>query len=326
MEQSPLIYLAPFQGVTNVVFRNVFSKHFKGVDKFYTPFFMGIQHQSRLSPRKLMEIGSSHMNGIPVVPQILSKDAGEILRFAEICRQMGFSELNWNLGCPYPQVADKKRGSGMLPYPDMIGEILDKVMPVVQISLSVKCRLGYYSADEIVKLVSIFNKCPLSELTLHARIGKQLYAGKPDLETFEKVSQLFRMPVVYNGDIFSVNDFRSVNNRFSHLHACMIGRGILTDPFLPGDIKGIIINHNRQEYINRFMDDLYFAYRQYAKDRLSILGTLKEYWSYLASSFNEPKDILRKIRKANDFDTYENAVSFIFSEFSWLGSEKERIV
>ncbi|MBK9356299.1 MAG: tRNA-dihydrouridine synthase [Bacteroidales bacterium] len=53
-------------------------------------------------------------SGIEVVPQVLSKSAGEIIWLAQVCEQLGFKELNWNLGCPYPQVANKKRGSGIL--------------------------------------------------------------------------------------------------------------------------------------------------------------------------------------------------------------------
>jgi len=314
------IYLAPFQGITGITFRKVFTKHFQGTDKLFTPFFTTFPLNNKLSPRKLEELGLPAENGTEVVPQILCKDADEIIRFATFCGNQGFKEINWNLGCPYPQVANKKRGSGMLPYPGMIDEILKRVMPGIPIRLSVKCRLGYFSSDEIFDLIPIFNQYPISELTVHARIGKQLYSGEADLETFEKLGPVNNIPLVYNGDIFSVKDFLQLQKQFPSVHNWMIGRGLLYDPFLPAAIKGTGIPADRKAYVRNFIDDLYFAYRKQKNDNLSAIGTLKEYWSYLAMSFDDPHKVFSKLKKVKSFDEYEDAVVFIFREFEWVGS------
>ena len=321
----PNLYLAPFQGITGVTFRSIYSKHFKGVDKLFTPFFTNIQKDAKLPARKLAEFGNTSENGVEVVPQILSKDADEIIRFARFCEQLGYKELNWNLGCPYPQVANKKRGSGLLPYPDMINEILEKVDHEIDnspIRFSIKCRLGYASAEEIFKLIPVFNQHSISEITIHARIGKQLYTGEPDQETFLKTNSLLKVPVVYNGDIFSLPDFQDFNNRFVTINSWMIGRGLLTDPFLPASIKGLPIPSDQQAQIRHFIDDLYFAYRKKLNDNLAVLGILKEYWQYLAESFNDPHKVFKKLKKVNGFDEYEDAVAFVFNEFEWVGSGK----
>jgi tRNA-dihydrouridine synthase B len=321
MEKLPKIYLAPFQGITGVTFRSVYSKHFEGVDKLFTPFFTTINTDSKLPVRKLAELGSTSENGIEVVPQILSKDASEIIRFARFCEKMGYKEINWNLGCPYPQVANKKRGSGMLPYPGMVEEILQKVMAETVIRFSVKCRLGYFASNEIFDLIPIFNRYSISELTIHARIGKQLYTGLPDHETFQKSISRLTVPVVYNGDIFSLHDFQQIDHSFSTINFWMIGRGLLSDPFLPAIIKGFSIPDNRQAQIRRFVDDLYFAYRKQMNDRLSVIGILKEYWHYLAESFNDPHKVFKRLKKVNSFDEYEEAVATVFREYEWVGSE-----
>ncbi len=313
------IYLAPFQGITGVTFRSVYTKHFKGVDKLFTPFFTTIQHSYKLPPRKLAELGNPFENGILVVPQILSKDADEIIRFADFCEKLGFTEINWNLGCPYPQVANKKRGSGMLPYPLMIDDILERIMAVTQIRVSVKCRLGYVSKEEIFKLIPVFNKHSISELTIHARIGKQLYSGEPDQEIFEKANSLLTLPVVYNGDIFSVDAFRNVDQKFPAVSSWMIGRGLLYDPFLPADIKGFDVVKDRKTYIQKFINDLYFAYRKQMNDNLSAISVLKEYWSYLSMSFNDPHKVFKIVKKVKSFDEYEEAVSKVFKEYEWTG-------
>jgi len=321
--KSPIqIYLAPFQGITGGTFRRIYTRYFHGVDKLFTPFFTNISNELKLQARKSAELGGAFENGIEVVPQILSKDAGEILRFAGFCQKLGFRELNWNLGCPYPMVANKKRGSGMLPYPVMVDEILEKVMAETDIRFSVKCRLGYASADEIYELIPIFNRHNIAELTIHARIGKQLYSGRTNPDTFEKGLKLLTVPVVYNGDIFSVPDFEDMHLRFPTITTCMIGRGILSDPFLPASIKELPAPEDQHEYTRHFVDDLYFGYRKQLNNNLAVIGILKEYRSYLAESFDNPHQVFKHLKKVKNFDEYENAVAFVFGEYQWIGSPK----
>lgn len=317
---SPKIYLAPFQGITGATFRTIYTNHFGGVDKLFTPFFTSIQHDNKLTPRRLAELGPPQVNSIQVVPQILSKDADEIIRFSNFCKTLGFSEINWNLGCPYPQVANKKRGSGMLPYPEMVKSILSEVICKTEIDFSIKCRLGYFSNQEITELIPVFNAFNISELIIHARIGRQLYSGEPDQSFFGQIAGSFSMPVVYNGDIFTPEDQKIAQTKFSGIHTLMIGRGLLYDPFLPSDIKRFPLSDNRKTLINRFINDLYFAYRKQMKDNLSVLSVLKEYWSYLSHSFNEPHKVFKKLKKVQSFDEYEEAVLFIFNEYDWAGS------
>lgn len=322
MPEQHNIYLAPFQGITGVTFRRVYVKHFQGVDKLFTPFFTTIHHSNKLPARKLAELGNPSENGIEVVPQILSKDADEIIRFARFCENLGFSEINWNLGCPYPQVANKRRGSGMLPYPEMIDDILQKVMAETAVRFSIKCRLGYFSTNEIFELIPVFNKHNIPELTIHARIGNQLYTGEPDQHIFAKAISLLKVPVIYNGDIFTKNDFLQFEKTFPAINTLMIGRGLLYDPFLPADCKGLPVATDRKAHIRKFIDDLYFGYRRQMNDNLSAISVLKEYWSYLSQSLNDPHKGFKKIKKVNCFDEYEDSVSRIFEEFEWVGYRK----
>lgn len=322
MSSKALIYLAPFQGITGVAFRSVYTRYFGGVDKLFTPFFTNIPFNYKISPRQLTELGISFENGVEVVPQILSKDAGEIIRFAHFCKNMGFNEINWNLGCPYPQVANKKRGSGLLPYPEMVEQIIGNVFENINIKFSIKCRLGYFSPDEIFRLIPIFNTFPISELIIHARIGKQLYTGNTDLITFSNVLTELKTPVVYNGDIFSVADYANLRQRFPELTNFMIGRGLLYDPFLPAEIKSTEISLNKKEHVKRFIEDLYLVYRKQKNNSLSVIGSMKEYWSYLSRSFDDPHRVFKKVKKTNTFNEYEEAVFCIFNVFNWIGSGK----
>jgi len=321
MNNRSRIYLAPFQGITGTVFRDIYTEHFKGVDKLFTPFFTGIYKEKNLTTRSDELHMASHHN-VPLVPQILSKDAEEIVRFAEFTAEKGFSEINWNLGCPYPRVANKKRGSGLLPHPEMVAEILSQLQGQLPVQLSVKCRLGYYIPDEIFELIPIFNRFEISELIIHARIGKQLYKGDVDIETFKKCINLSKVPLAYNGDIFSVDDLDKFKFQFSGLHTWMIGRGLLIDPFLPGDIKDLEIPPEyRKGIAEKYVMDLYLAYRKRMHDRLQAINVMKELWSFLSYAFDQPEKIFNRIKKCKTFDAYEQVVSDVFKNHRWIGSE-----
>lgn len=322
MNPHPHIYLAPFQGITTHTYREVYTKHFGGINKLFTPFFTGNQKPKSITKRAY-EFNFPIQNNIEVVPQMLSKDADEIIRFAHFCNNKGFKEINWNLGCPYPRVANKKRGSGMLPYPDIVNEILEKVMPQIDINFSIKCRLGYFSEDEILDLVNVFNSFNISELTIHARIGKQLYAGDLKIDALKKAISKSRIDVVYNGDVFSVTDFKKLQNNLKTIDRWMIGRGLLVDPFLPTKIKNRQVPElpEQKEIAYKFITDLYIAYRKKMNDRPQATGILKELWGFMAFSFNNPQKVFNSIKKTHSFDEYEEVVADVFRNFDWVGSE-----
>ncbi len=319
--QQLQIYLAPFQGITGAVYREIYTKHFPFTDKLFTPFFTNVYKHKSLSA-KARELEKTSHHGIPVIPQILSNDADEIIRFSKICHGMGFDEINWNLGCPFKRVAAKRRGSGLLQHPNLVDEILEKSFPFIQNKLSVKCRLGYESSEEIMALMPVFNKYPLSEIIIHARLGVQIYKGDVNVDSFNAARALSKLPIVYNGDVFEKKDIGTFENQIGQNTLWMIGRGLLVDPFLPGDIKGLVEADlmERKKCIRKFIDDLYYHYRKSQNDRLHAIHLLKELWEYMAFGFNNPKKVFNTVKKTKTFDEYEEAVNAIFDRFEWLGA------
>lgn len=323
---QPVLSLGPFQGITDAPFRNVFKRHFGGVDKFYTPFFTGIHKEEHAKNLQGEEIDPRYNNVETLTPQILSTDADEILRFAKQCQQLGYKEINLNMGCPFPRVANKKRGCGLLPYPDKVENMLDRVFDEIDIKFSVKCRLGYFNPEEIDAIIPIFNKYPLSELIIHPRIGKQLYKGEADVERFKALIPSINAPLVYNGDIVSVESFVRINGILNGgpsagSGACktveqfMLGRGILAHPFLAEQIKNDIADSDdKTERLHNYVIDLYEDRLRHAGGSPKVLGRMKELWSYLMNSFEESQVVWRKIKKINALKEYEDAVETIFKE------------
>ena len=312
---QPVLSLGPFQGITDAPFRNVFKRHFGGVDKFYTPFFTGIHKEEHAKNLQGEEIDPRYNNVETLTPQILSTDAEEILRFAKQCQQLGYKEINLNMGCPFPRVANKKRGCGLLPYPDKVETMLDRVFDEIDIKFSVKCRLGYFNPEEIDAIIPIFNKYPLSELIIHPRIGKQLYKGEADVERFRALVPSINAPLVYNGNIVSAESFNRISNAVQPVNQFMLGRGILANPFLAEQIKNEIADtDDKTERLHNYVLDLYEDRLRHAGGSPKVLGRMKELWSYLMNSFEEPQVVWRKIKKINALKEYEDAVETIFKE------------
>ena len=319
---SERLSLGPFQGITDAPFRNVFKRHFGGVDKFYTPFFTGIHKEAHAKNMQGEEIDPRCNDVETLTPQILSTDAEEILRFAKQCKELGYKEINLNMGCPFPRVANKKRGCGLLPYPDKTEAMLERVFEEIgDVKFSVKCRLGYFSPDEIDAIIPIFNRFPLSELIIHPRIGKQLYKGEADVERFAALILYINAPLVYNGDIVSVESFERIRKAVQPVNQFMLGRGLLANPFLAEEIKALdcFVPRNdakqqseRTERLHAYVIDLYEDRLRHAGGSPKILGRMKELWSYLMYSFEEPQAVWRKIKKINALKEYEEAVEEIF--------------
>jgi len=316
MTQDVRLSLGPFQGITDAPFRNVFKRHFGGIDKFYTPFFTGIHKEDHAKNLQGEEIDPKYNDVEMLTPQILSTDAEEILRFAKQCKKLGYKEINLNMGCPFPRVANKKRGCGLLPYPDKVEAMFESIFEQIgDVRFSVKCRLGYFSPDEIETIIPMFNKFPLSELIIHPRIGKQLYKGEADVERFAALIPYINAPLVYNGDIFSVDDFGRIHEAVRPVNDFMLGRGILANPFLAEDICRDALNASeRTERLHAYVLDLYEDRLRHAGGSPKVLGRMKELWSYLINSFEEPQVVWRKIKKINTLKEYEEAVETIFKE------------
>jgi tRNA-dihydrouridine synthase len=314
--------MAPFQGITTSVFRKVYTDYFTGIDKLFTPFFTNIHSKTIKSPKN-NELKSIKENNIRVVPQILSNNADEILRFAKYVYTLGFNEINWNLGCPFPRVANKKRGSGLLPFTKDIDSILNKIMPDLPVNISIKARLGYNNYEDIINLIPVFNNYRIVELAVHTRIGKQLYTGDTILKNFDKILEKSNIPIGYNGDIFTFSDFKRITQMYSDISFIMLGRGLLVDPFLPEIIKnnGYLEFTNKKKIIEKFVTNLYVEYRKKHNNRLTTLNVLKEYWWYLSHSFENPHKVFKTLKKVKTFDEYEEAVKKIFDAFSWVGQE-----
>ncbi|WP_457553089.1 tRNA-dihydrouridine synthase [Desulfobacula sp.] len=305
------IILAPLQGFTDVTYRNVFSDHFSGVDEAVAPF-ISTMGQQRLKPSRIKDVTPENNKRLFVVPQILGNAAKDFIFLANHLYEMGIKKINWNLGCPHSKIAKKGRGSGLLMYPEKIDAFLDTVLPRISNTLSIKLRLGRKSKHEIFNLLPILDKYPLDGIILHPRTGIQMYEGTSDHDAFEKVLSCTRHTMTYNGDIINLKTFYTVQKKFPSIKRFMIGRGLLANPFLAEDIKGVLSNKNQINRLKDFHDALFDNYKTIFSGPGHLTGRMKGFWCYLGPSFKESKKSLKKILKTDSITKYLDTVEDFF--------------
>lgn len=312
---SIFIYLAPIRGLTDATFRETFRRHFRGFDAAVAPF-INPQRKSLYDDKMLRDILPQHNGGgPPLVPQLLHTDSEQFLILAGRLAELGYRHVNWNLGCPAPMVAKKKRGSGLLPYPAKIVDILEKILPQLGMELSIKTRLGYHQLEELPALLPALDDFPLKEIIIHARLGRELYKGPTYPDGFAECLEKSRHTLVYNGDITDLETFRALAARFPAVDRWMIGRGALANPFLAEEIKGEPREsaERRKERIFAFHEELYAGYQERLSGPGHVLGKVKQLWIYLVDSFPGQEKTLKKILKSNKLEGFERAVDQLFA-------------
>lgn len=296
--------LAPMQGLTEVLFRRVYEECFPGaIQKAVSPFLSLTHnlHYSGAESAKYSDVLPENNEGsIPLTPQILGKEPEEFVALGNMLYDMGYQEVNWNMGCPMRKVTAKHRGSGILPYPDEIREILDNVLPRLKPRLSVKVRLGLKSRAEIFAVMPVLNQYPLVSVTIHPRLGRQQYSGVPDLDTFGEVLPTCVHPVIYNGDICTAADARRIMERFPSISDIMIGRGVLYSPTLPLQIAGdeCDIDNMSRHFVRRLMEEID---KSYHNDESKIRKT-KEYWCLMWRSLPISEMQARTVLRCHEYD------------------------
>lgn len=306
---------SPLQGFTDFRFRNAFQQYFGGIDTFYSPYIR-LNGKLEIKPAYERDILPKNNTTLEVIPQIMTNDADEFLFVVKFIQSLGYKELNWNLGCPYPMVVNRCMGSGLINDPKRIDDILNRVHSESDVVVSMKMRMGYEHSGEILDVFPILDKYPLINIAIHARIGKQLYKGGVDLKSFQRCLENTRHKIYYNGDITTVHGFREMQDQFPTIDHWMIGRGLIADPFLPLMIKSNSTEYpeNRLLVFGKFIDTLYHAYSEALSGESHVLMKMTSYWEYFSNCFDNPHKTLKKIKKAKRIEAYERAVTEILSE------------
>lgn len=299
--------LAPLQTYTDFHFRNAHFSVFGGVDKFYAPYLkMNNDGSIKEGPKK--DILPKHNQLFSVIPQLMACCASDFLIMARYIEELGYKEVNWNLGCPYPMVTNRDLGAGLLNKPESIVKILEEVIPQTTLKIGIKMRMGMEDTSDILNILPSLNHFDLTEIIIHARYAKQLYNGTCDHEQFLNCLELTKHPVTYNGDITSSDEFTELRNKFSGIHSFMIGRGAMINPALFEEIK--TGNFDSSEAYRRklqiFTRKLEGSLLEFNDSPGYALGKLQSYWEYLCDGLSDGKQLYRKLKKTKTNQDFMN--------------------
>ncbi|MCP1109959.1 tRNA dihydrouridine synthase [Ohessyouella blattaphilus] len=304
-------YLAPLEGITTYAYRKLYNDYFPGMDRFFTPFL--VPHTKRgFNSREQKEIGEEYNQDLDLVPQILSNHSEGFLNTVAKLKMYGYQEVNLNIGCPSKTVTRKGRGAGFLAEPVALERFLEEIFASQEIEISLKTRIGMSSPEEFPALLQIFNRFPVKELILHPRLGEQGYSGFPHFDSYLYALENSRAPVVYNGDIRSVDDYQKLLTLAPKTHSIMLGRGVIADPRLVSALKEE--RAPSLEVIGEFLQELLDAYQELIGSDKQALFKLKEIFSYMKVLFPEEKKLLKQMRKTERVAEYKELMKALFAK------------
>lgn len=330
--------LAPMEGITGYIYRNAYRKYFGGMDRYYTPFIAS----TGLNHKELNDVLPAHnaafllgqdadrnaVDGPPrLIPQILANRAEDFLAIADRLRQMGYSHVNLNLGCPSGTVASRGRGAGFLGYTWRLNAFLAEICANCPLTISLKTRLGVADMEDWEELLEIYEKYSVEELIIHPRIQRDFYKHPIRWEGVELALERWErtgssIPICYNGEIHSLAEYRELRQKYPQIQRVMLGRGVLKNPFLAAQLRQWESGRQAQEEIPAakqhreilwaFHQELLGGYREIMSGEQNALFRMKELWSYFGESFPGKERALKKIRKAGNMAQFEAAVREVF--------------
>ena len=299
------IYCAPLQGFTDFVWRNAHAEVFGNVDIYYTPFMRMVNHSI---PNRYISDVNPENNVARIRPQILATNPEDASLMVKQLRDMGYTEIDINLGCPHPPIAGKKKGSGMLAHPAMCEKLFVALSKIEEVRYSIKMRLGYDSFHQWQDILPLMDIISPMEIVVHPRMGKQMYRGEVNTDEFSMLYEACHYPIIYNGDITSTSQIELLQHRYPQLSGVMVGRALLAKPYL-------FCNFVDGADLERFHGILYSQYQKHLLGgEHQILTKMKSLWEYLLPDAD--KKLRKAIKKCNSIARYEQIVAQIFKNYT----------
>ena len=300
------IHFAPLQGHTDDVYRRIHHQLLGGIERYYTPFVRVEAGDIRSKDRR--DIDPKNNEGVPVVPQIIFKNLKEFLYLVDEIEALGYHEIDLNMGCPFPLPAKHGRGSGILANPDIVEDIAHTIKERTQLIFSVKMRLGWDYAEEWEPVLNILNDTSLTHITLHPRTGVQQYKGDIDYEAFARFYEECRHPIIYNGDLTTLEQLHDMEERYPRLAGLMLGRGLLARPSLAKEYaEGREWSHEEHiRSLRSLHERLAEQYSHIVKGDAQLHSKLRSFWEYTEPLIGRKP--YKKIMKSGNLRNYMNAI------------------
>ena len=304
-----LLSFAPMEGITSRLYRQCHAERFGGVAEYCAPF-IAPDGSGKFKASALRDILPENNEGLRLVPQLLVNRAEPFLRVAGQLQELGYEEVNLNIGCPSGTVVAKHKGAGMLADLRSLDDCLAEIFSRCPVAVSIKTRMGVERTEEFAQILEIYNKYPIKRLIIHARARAGMYKSAVDLPAFLAALPKCRCPVWYNGDIFSPEDMDKLKAA-DGLAGVMLGRGAVADPALPRMLLGG--EALRAGELKGFHDALLEHFLAGGLQERVVMARLKELWFYMLYKFPDSKREAKALLKSQRFSDYCFAVEALFA-------------
>ena len=302
---------APMEGLTDRVWRQAHQHYFGGADRYYAPFISPPENRVPIK-KKMAELAPEANPGAPVIPQLLAKDGSlAAWMMGLLRREMGYTEVNLNLGCPSGTVTAKGKGSGMLRDLEALDRFLYTVFDEAGGPISVKTRIGVTDPEEFGPILEVYNRYPLAELIIHPRVMRQLYRGQADRAAFAAALPSCKAPVCYNGDITTPQDLTALEAAWPGLAGLMAGRGLIANPALFRMARGGAAPS--KEELRGYLTELYTGYTAAFGSATAAISRMKGFWHECIGLFAGTEKLEKQLRKLREPWEYEVTVDQIFT-------------
>ena len=226
------LYFAPMEGITGARYRQAHRACFGGVDRYYLPF-LSPTRDHLFTPRELRQVSPEVNAGLNAVPQLLTREPADFLWAARALGEMGYGEVNLNLGCPSGTVVAKGKGAGLLADPPALERLLEGIFSgdLGGVRVSVKTRMGMADPEEFGPLLKLLGRFPIALLIVHPRVREDYYRHPLRRAEFLALLPRLGLPWCWNG---GVTDRESYDQAAAlpGVRGVMVGQELLADPAL----------------------------------------------------------------------------------------------
>lgn len=281
--KKPFLILAPMEGVTDVIFRQVIARAGRP-DLFFTEFTNVSSYASEKGRANALERLEVAPSDPPIIAQIWGKNPEHFAETVKVLESLGFSGVDINFGCPDKNVNKAGGGAAMIKTPELAAECFRNAKNNTKLPVSIKTRLGWSKVDEYREwLPVLLNEHPAA-LTVHLRTKKEM---SKVLAHFELVPEIVKMrekispetKLIINGDIKNRAHALELHEKHPEVDGFMIGRGVFSNPYC-------FTNHTPTR--DELMELLYLhldLYEEYAKTHKVSYEPLKHFYKIYINNF-----------------------------------------